>query len=51
MFYNRAIQETIQSLFIMNKLIYSKAKMVISLLDSGFDIANKKTGYWLDFLN
>jgi hypothetical protein len=40
--YNRIIQESINDLYIMNKLIYSKAKVVNALLENGKSIAAKK---------
>ena len=48
--YNKIIHETIYELYIMNKLIYAKARIATSLLDNGRDIAKKKNSYWVEFL-
>ena len=45
--YNKIIHETIYELYIMNKLIYSKARIATTLLDNGKDIAKKKNAYWM----
>lgn len=50
MVFNRIIQETIYDLYIMNKLVYSKAKIVVALLSNGREIAVKKNHYWTEFL-
>lgn len=46
MLYNRIIQECICDLFIMNKLVCSKAKLVHSILDNGRSICMKKNESW-----
>ena len=51
MVFNRMIHETIYQLYIMNKLIEKKAKIVTALLSNGREIADRKSNYWVDFLN
>ena len=50
MIFNKAIHDCINKLFISNKLIYSKAKLVSCLIENGFDISAKKNEYWRCFL-
>ena len=50
MYYNRIIQQCLQDLYIMNKLIYSKAKLVHAILENGRGIAQKKADSWNDFI-
>lgn len=51
MYYNRLIQGCVCDLYIMNKLISCKAKLVNGLLDNGRNIAKKKNSSWKDFTN
>lgn len=48
MFYNRLIAQCLSDLYIMNKLIYTKAKNVNTILDNGKSIAIKKSNSWAD---
>jgi hypothetical protein len=51
MLYNRVISECICDLYVMNKIIYAKAKVVSTILDNGMSIAKKKATHWSEFTN
>ena len=47
MVFNRIIHETINDLYLMNRLIEKKAKIVTALLSNGREISERKNNYWL----